>query len=208
MEPWWDVWHSHVGCRCHFVRAENSCYSSLDSQQMTASLGGDPDSPRLRKRTLEGGCRAVQEYACASWAAAGDEEGRLRCSRQKWVMQEHLKGLLWNSKNSFAGNWISNDTKWKWSCESVLLLREPHFLQPHWDSEATREGSKGMAYGNEWRHAKITFHCALLNFMGAWWGPGLSDMMPVVYSVEECVGSSFPYIFHIELVGHSSNSPG
>lgn len=45
---------------------------------------------------------------------------------RKWVMQEHLKGVLWNSKNSFTGNWISNDTKWKWSCESGCAAAQAH----------------------------------------------------------------------------------
>jgi len=99
----------------------------------------------------------------------------LCCKRQKWVMQEHLRGLLWNSKKSFAGNWISNDTKWNWSCESVPFLHEPQLLQPQWDRETTQEGNKGRAYGNEWHHVKFTFHCTLLNFMAAWWGPGLFD---------------------------------
>lgn len=45
---------------------------------------------------------------------------------RKWVMQEHLKGVLWNSKNSFTGNWISNDTKWKWSCESGRAAAQAH----------------------------------------------------------------------------------
>lgn len=74
----------------------------------------------------------------------------LRCMRQKkWVMQEHLRGPLWNSENSFTGNWISNDTKWKWSCESVPLPHKPTFPQSRWDSEAMREGSKGRARGSK-----------------------------------------------------------
>lgn len=119
--------------------------------------------------------------------------------RQKWVMRDHLEGLLWNSKNSFTGNWISNDTKWKWSCESVPLLRKPRFLQSRWDTEATREGSKGKAYGNKWHRVKITIHCALLNFMAAWWGPGLSDMMPLVCIIGRWKFSStlFKCNFHV-----------
>lgn len=99
------------------------------------------------------------------------------CTRQKWVMR-CLEGLLWNSKNSFAGNWISNDIKWKWSRESVPFLREPHFLWSRWDTKATREGSKGRAYGNkphcvnEKKRRKKLFHCVLLNIMAGWYSPG------------------------------------
>lgn len=125
------------------------------------------------------GIWTVQIYSCS--LCNGAMIGRHCCLRQKWVMEEHLRGLLWNSKKSFAGNWISNDAKWNWSCESVLHAL--WILQPQRDTEATHECSKDRTYGNEWHQVRITFHCALLNFTAAWWGPGPLDTIWFLYSL-------------------------
>lgn len=111
-----------------------------------------------------------------SWTAAMKRS--MCCVRQKWVTR-HLEGLLWNSKNSFAGNWISNDIKWKWSRESVPFLREPHFPQSHWDTKATREGSKGRAYGNKWRIRGNHISLCFMKRYGCLMRSRVSDMLLV-----------------------------
>lgn len=51
--------------------------------------------------------------------------------------------------------------------KSIPVVREPHFLRPHRDTEAAWEGGEGRAYGNKWHHGNITYNCDLLYLMVA-----------------------------------------
>lgn len=123
--PRWQIWRGHKGFRHSWAAAAHLTVGGWRAFYPTWPQQSEWDlfekaMHQQQEHCEWDGVQTIHLIKCGSEWKACVAPGR------KWVMQEHLKGVLWNSKNSFTGNWISNDTKWKWSCESGRAAAQAH----------------------------------------------------------------------------------
>lgn len=112
---------SHWCIKAVFILVQIHIYSRLH-----ITVGGSRAGPHFistwRKQPewdlFENAVTATEFKQYTSSSAATSEKPAPLRRTQSGTREIILKGVLWNSKNSFAPNWSSNDGKWKWSCES------------------------------------------------------------------------------------------